>query len=187
MKPILDFSLFPKSNRSAVWLVAVALALPYWGCGGSSSPSSPTAVATPEPCTQTTLLQQSGIITSSTLFSLPVTVATAGRLDLTVDWTFATNPVGLYLVQGSCTLDQFNARTCTYLLRVETSAKPKKASVSVTPGTYSMLVANFGPQQDSGVAQAVLSSATCPAVPAAPSAGLAELGAHRVERTGAFD
>ncbi|MBX7187888.1 MAG: hypothetical protein K1Y01_22290 [Vicinamibacteria bacterium] len=111
------------------------------------------------------------MITPSTLFSLPVTVPSAGRLDLTADWTLATNAVGLYLVQGACTLDQFNARTCNFLTRIETTAKPKKGSVAVQAGSYSVLVANFGSQQDSGIAQAVLSTGSCPAASAATSAG----------------
>src|SRR5689334_17590409 len=97
VKPILDLSsCFPKPNR--VVSLSVLLALTYGGCGGSSSsPSAPTVAATPVPCTQTTLLQQSGVIAPSTLYILPLTVPSAGRLDLTADWTFATNPLGLYL------------------------------------------------------------------------------------------
>jgi hypothetical protein len=166
MKPISELSsCFPKTNR-VVLLASVVLAL-CWGCGGSSSsssPSTPTAVATPTPCTQATLLQQSGVISPSTLYILPVTVPSAGRLDLTVDWTVASAPVYMYLAQGSCSFEQFIARTCTLLLVVENSTKPKKGSVTVQPGTYTLLLGNAGTQPESGVAQAILSTGSCPAV-----------------------
>ena len=185
MKPITALSLcFPTRNRNVATLVLALLALPYWGCGGSSSssPSTPTAAPTPVPCVQSTLFQGQGEIPPSTLLSLDVAVPTAGRLDLTADWTFAANNVGLYLVQGSCTLAQFNARTCNFLGRFETTVKPKRGSVTVTPGTYTVLLANFGSQQDAGVVQVILSTGSCPAVAAAASAEPGVV-ARKVERS----
>ena len=80
MKPIKDLSLCSRNRDRTIASLAL-LALPYWGCGGSSSsPSAPTVVATPQPCTQTNLFQGSGAIPSSTLLQLPLTVTTAGRL-----------------------------------------------------------------------------------------------------------
>ena len=188
MKPITALSLcFPNQNRNVAMVVLSLLAVPYWGCGGSSSssPSTPTAVATPAPCVQSTLFQGQGEIPPSTLLSLDVAVPTAGRLDLLADWTFATNNVGLYLVQGTCTLAQFNARTCNFLGRFETTVKPKRGSVNVTPGTFTVLLANFGSQQDAGVVQVILSSATCPAVAAAAAANPASLVGN-LDRSQAF-
>lgn len=174
MKPITDPSLCSRTpNRTLAPLALAIFAFPYWGCGGSSpSPSSPTpvAVATPQPCAQSVLFQGSGEIRASTLGSMPITATTAGRLDLTVDWTFASNLIGMYVVQGACSLDQFNARACNFLLRVEGAAKPLKGSVNVQAGIYGVLLANFGSRDDSGAMQIVLSTGSCPAVAASPSA-----------------
>jgi len=95
----------------------------------------------------------------------------AGRLDVVVDWTFAQTPLGIYVFQGTCNLDQFAARTCNFLLASEPSqAKPRLASVSNAPaGTYTLLIANFGSLNESLAAQIVLRSATCPALAAAPA------------------
>ena len=60
-------------------------------------------------------------------FSVP----DSGRLDVTLDWTFASSPVGFYLVPANtCTLAEFNARSCNFLIRSETTVKPRKISMS---------------------------------------------------------
>jgi hypothetical protein len=83
---------------------------------------------------------------------------------VTVDWTFAASPIGVYVVTaGSCSLSQFNAQTCTFLARSETTTKPRKISVAnLAAGNYELLLANAG-QDESLSVQLVLSSATCPA------------------------
>lgn len=173
MNPINDASMCSrKRNTTLAHLALALLCAPFWACsGGASSPSSPTpvAVATPQPCAQTVLFQESGEIPASALGELPIVTTSAGRLDLTADWTFATNQIGLYVVQGACTLDQFNARACNFLLRLETGSKPLKGSVSVQAGRYTVLLANFGSRDDSGAVQIVLSTGACPAVAAASS------------------
>jgi hypothetical protein len=179
-----------QSNRSRT-LVHVALAflcMPFWACGGSSSsPSAPTPVVvapTPQPCAQTIVFQGSGEMPSGTLLNFPVSPASAGRLDITADWTFATNPVGLYVIQGACSLEQFNARSCTFAARVEPGAKPIKASANVQTGNYTVLVANFGARDDSGALQIVLSTGSCPAAAAPSAASGAPIGleVHRARR-----
>jgi hypothetical protein len=94
----------------------------------------------------------------------------AGRLDMTLDWTFPASPMGLYLVPAStCSLAEFNARTCNFLVRSEPpGAKPRKASsTNLSAGNYRYLVANFGTNQESAALQLVLSKGTCPAVSSA--------------------
>ena len=96
----------------------------------------------------------------------------SGTLNVNVDWTFATSRIGVYIVQGSCTLAQFNTRTCNFLVQSEpggaagtppTTPKPRKVSASVAAGGYSVLIANFSKVTESLAFQAVLSSSTCPA------------------------
>lgn len=153
-------------------LTAAALCAGIVACGGggSSTPVAPTVVAAPPPtpCTQTTLLEGSGSIPSRTLGVETISVPTVGRVDIIVDWTFASSPIGVYLVQGACSLEQFNARSCNFLIRSESGAKPRKASASnVMPGTYSVLVANGASETEAVSLQVFLASATC-----APLAGV---------------
>lgn len=143
-------------------------------CGGSSSsPSAPTVAAapTPAPCVQTVLLQGSGSLPARTIDEERVSVSAAGRLDVVLDWTFAESPIGLYIVQGPCSLDTFNARTCNFLARSESGSKPRRVSASnVTPGTYSVLIANFATVDEALSLQVFQSSSTCPALAGASSA-----------------
>lgn len=150
-------------RRSGVVLALAGLS----ACGGGGgSPTSSSVVATPQPCTQTTVFQGQGSLTASTIDQEPFTTTTAGRLDVTVDWTFATSDIGVYVVPAnSCALAQFNTRTCNFLIRSESGAKPRKVSMAnLSPGSYDLLLANFASQQESLSALVVLSSANCPAI-----------------------
>ncbi len=141
------------------WIVAGALGLIVGldGCG-SNSPTAPTPG-----CTQTVLFQGSGKVAANSLDSEAFSTSSTGRLDVFLDWTFATSQMAAYVVQGSCNLDQFNARSCTFLLKAEGQAKPKRVSVSnVAPGSYSLLIANFSAVDESASASVTLSSASCP-------------------------
>jgi hypothetical protein len=91
------------------------------------------------------------------------TTNTSGRVDVTLDWTFPSSPMGVYVAQGSCDLDQFNARSCNFLIRSEPGGpKPRKVSASgVSPGAYSLLIGNFADVQESVSAQVFLSSGSC--------------------------
>jgi hypothetical protein len=110
------------------------------------------------------LLQVAGAVPSRGLGRVAFPVASSGRLDVTIDWTFATSPIGVYVVTASsCTIDSFNAGSCTFLARSETTAKPRKFSVNVNAGNYELIVANFADQDESISGQVVLSSTTCPA------------------------
>jgi len=94
--------------------------------------------------------------------------------DVTLDWTFASSPVGFYLVPvNTYTLDEFNARSCTFLIRSEPStAKPRKISQpNFSAGNYRWIVANFAEVQESVSLLIVLSKGTgCPAL-GSPSVG----------------
>ena len=178
-------------NRALATLALAAVAASPWGCGGSSSsPSTPTPVAavpTPTPCAQTILFQGSGEMPAGTLLTFPVTVSVSARLDVQGDWTFTTNPVGLYVVQGACGLDQFNARSCNFLLRVEPGAKPLKGSATVTTGSYTVLMANYGARGDSGALQIVQSTGACaPVASVSPSASSGAAEGLQLQRVQMF-
>jgi hypothetical protein len=145
-------------------VLTLALMLP--ACSSSSSPVSTTPPTTTPPCTQTTVAEDSGPIEAATLVGGPLTTATTGRLDVTVDWTFASSDIGVYLTtRDSCSIDQFNADTCTFIIRSEGGAKPRKVSApNLAAGAYDLMIANFSEQDESVSVRVVLSSATCPAL-----------------------
>jgi hypothetical protein len=173
------------TKRSDLGLVAgLLLALVLPACGGSDHVvPTPPPVTTP-PCSQTNLFQNGGPVPSKYVVVESVTTSTTARLDLTLDWTFPSSVVGLYLVPaGSCNLDGFNKRTCSFLVRSESGPKPRKVSAAnVAPGGYDVLMANFASQDESMVLQVVLSSSGCPAfssAQAASSAGEGQVSALR--------
>jgi hypothetical protein len=167
-------------NRLAGMLFGALAAATHWACGGgSSSPTSPSAVAgapASRPCSQSVLFQNSGAILANSVQTLGIGAPLENaRLDVTVDWTLASNRVGVYVVQGACDLAQFNARNCTFIVRAEPGAKPVKGSGNVTAATaYTLFVANFGDRDDSGAIQLVLSMGAC--APASASATLPRRG-----------
>jgi hypothetical protein len=153
--------------------LVASLAVALLGCGSSTTTTAVTTTTTTlPPCTQAILFQGGGAHPAKTLVRVPFAIATAGRLDIIFDWTLTTNPFGLYVVSaGSCPLDLFNASGCNFLLRSESAAKPRRVSLAnITTGSYEMLVANFGSQDDSVTTQIILSSSSCPPLASAPLA-----------------
>ena len=153
--------------------------------GGSSGPTStPTPVPTPTPCAQKVLDSGSGSLPSRTLAYYDFSVPETGRLDVTLDWTYSSNLIGVYVTPANtCTLDEFNARGCTFVLRSETTVKPRKVSVTgVAAGNYRWLFANFGSTDDSVSYQVVLSTGSCAPLAGAGPGASAALATDTVER-----
>jgi hypothetical protein len=147
----------------------------------------PSPSATPvASCSQTILFQGNGGVAAGGAAGQDFTVpATAGtRLDVAADWSSPSSLIGVYVISGPCTVDAFNARTCTFLLRSEpSSVKPRVLSASnVAPGSYTMVIADFTSFDESVAIQIVLSNATCPAVVTTPPATSAAGPALRVGR-----
>jgi hypothetical protein len=162
-------------RRFSAYLVSAALAASLAACGGGSSspPTTPTPAPTPTPCTQTPIVQDSGQIPGQTLVYEDFSVPDSGRLDVTLDWTFATSEIGFYLVPANTctTADEFNAGTCNFLIRSETTTKPRKISTpNFNAGNYRWMVANFSEADESASLLIVLSKGGCPALGGMPSA-----------------
>jgi hypothetical protein len=153
-----------KRSAGMALLASMAALLP--ACGGGGGASGPTAVPTPTSCTQTVLFQGNADLDAGFAAGQEFTVTAATRLDVIVDWTFSQSPMGIYVFQGTCNLDQFTARTCNFVVASEPSlSKPRRASApNVAPGSYTLLIANFGQLNESLAAQVIASSATCPAL-----------------------
>jgi len=118
-------------------------------CGSSTSTQpQPSPSSSPvQTCSQSVVDHGNGAVKAGTLYyNDSVTAAQAGRLDFTIDWTFKTSIIGVYVVPANtCSLDEFNARTCNFLVKSEgaTTPKPRKVSANVSAGSYRWMIANF--------------------------------------------
>lgn len=159
-------------------LGSVTIGLAGCGGGGNDGPGTcpagqtgvpPNCMPPPPLCTQSTIYSESGPIEKETLQYFDFSVPEAGRLDMTLDWTHASSPVGLYVVPAkTCTLNQFNERTCNFVVRSEPpGAKPRKVSAqNLAAGNYRWMIGNFDDAKESVVLQIVLWKGDC-----APLAG----------------
>src|SRR5262245_54668981 len=80
--------------------------------GGGSTPTTPSTPPPTPPPAPRVLLQGGGAIPAEEGGAVQFNVDVVGRLDITVDWTFATNDIDLLLFRGTCTEDQLIADTC---------------------------------------------------------------------------
>jgi hypothetical protein len=160
-----------KRIRSLWSVVAIVAALA--ACGGQKDdekdvcPSGTTGTfpncTVLQTCTQTVVLQDGGPVESRLLYYNDFSVPDSGRLDITVDWTSAASPIGVYLVPANtCTIQEFNARTCNFLVRSEPSTqKPRKISTpNFAAGNYRWMMGTFGEIDESLSFQFVLSKGT---------------------------
>jgi hypothetical protein len=145
-------------------VIAALFALSACGGGGSgvTGPIATPARTPPPPATTVIAQGSSGLDPSSGYTPGPLTTSAAGQLDITVDWTFATNDLDVYLVRGGggCSAEQFNSRQCEFVALSESvTAKPEKISVSsLAAGAYSLLIINWGPDRESFSYQVMLTT-----------------------------
>jgi hypothetical protein len=90
---------------------------------------------------------------------IPFATSGAGKLDNTVDWTFAGDLLLMYVAQGNCTVAQFAADACPdqpacecrFAVRSENPfEKPRVMTVAnAAAGPYTLIVWNLGPRDES--------------------------------------
>jgi len=147
-------------------VVAAALVLP--SCGDKcSNPTTPGCIPSPAP---TPAAAVKTVVKEASIGSLPVdyvagryfSTSATGTIDVTVDWTFAENTVHVWLAKGQCSFEEFEADTCQYATQSLVSRpKPRILSVpAAAAGTYTLIVANWGPKDESLSYQIVLTSAS---------------------------
>jgi hypothetical protein len=93
------------------------------------------------------------------MWATPIQTNVTGDLEVTVDWTSGNNDVDIAIVRGNCTPQQGLANACGVPLAESTSttAKPERATArGVAAGAYTLLIANWGPGQESGTLQVFL-------------------------------
>jgi hypothetical protein len=150
-------------------LALVLAALVTSGChrGDCGTPSAAcTPVSSPTPSSPLPAVKS--VVLEASIPSLPVdyvagrffSITGSGAVDVTVDWTLAEDRVHVWLAKGQCTFEQFEADSCQYLTQSQVSRpKPRILSVpAVSPGTYTLIVANWGPNDESLSYQVVLTS-----------------------------
>jgi hypothetical protein len=167
-------------------LPTTALAL-LVACGGSSVTAPPTPVATPTPGPVRTVVAQGNLTVSApsshyTYFKRAlISTTAAGTLATTVDWTYPTNTLWMYMAEGECTADQFASDdcpgpACACKFSVESEAdtpKPRVLTVpNASPGGRTLIIWNLGPTEEACSYQAVLTTTgTAAAAPAATARG----------------
>lgn len=160
-----------KSANRKGRVLATALVALFAACGGDggmTTPSVPTAA--PAPPAPVVVAQSSGSLPARYLAMIPFTTTQTGTIDVTVDWTFASNDVDVYLARGACSFEEFVALQCQLVAFSEsTVAKPEKLSVpNAVAGGYTLLIGNLGPGDESVAFQVVLTPALAPST-ASPS------------------
>ena len=141
---------------------------------------TPTPTPTPAPTPTTTSTSVVGEGSSSLgvlrLLAVPFTTSADGAIGATVDWTFSTNDVDLYLTLGTnpCTAAQFNSSQCPFLDSAESAgAKPEAVSApDLAAGAYTLYIGNFGPTGESVGFQITLTTSSGAAA-LAPAAAVA--------------
>lgn len=145
------------ANDARRWLRpagASLLLLALAGCGDNNPATTPTT--TPTTTTPTTtlpagtvVLQGSAPILAAKLYLVDVTTSQDGKVDVTIDYTFADSQVLMWLTNRQCNYNLFEADGCDYLVKSLGGSKPRTMSASsVKAGTYSLFIANDGPHDE---------------------------------------
>jgi hypothetical protein len=176
-------------HRAGAFCVVVLLV----SCGGSGSgsPVSPTAGSGPR------LLQQGGFSLNAPqddgglFFALTtITDPAAGRWEATVNWTFETNTMWMWVANGVCTADQFSrdecpfeaSCPCQFTIRSETATpKPRVLTIPNAPGgARTLIVMNLGPREESGTYSVTLTSSSMISGEGAPASSTSSGSASAV-------
>jgi len=138
------------TKRTAVFVTA-ALAVLLKGCGGGGGSTPTTPSPTPAVPTTVVVTQGSGTLRAGFVGVVRFTTTAAGRLDVTVDWTFASNDLDIGLFAGSCTAQQVVDRLCgASVASAETLNKPERLSLAnMAAGAYTLVVDHLGSRNES--------------------------------------
>ncbi len=90
---------------------------------------------------------------------VPFTTATGGNLEVDADWTSAADNIQLVLFRGDCTLQDAVQNACdpNQIAAARAMIKPQQLlEPLLPPGTYTIMVINAGPNDESGTMTAKL-------------------------------
>ncbi len=155
----------------------VLLLVALTACGGSNTPTQPQQSSTPavsSTCSQSVLDHGGGSADPWTIYYDDFSLPESGRLDITVDWTYATSAIAVFVVPANTcgTIEEMNGGQCNLLLRSDpaTTPKPRKVSVTLSAGNYRWMIGNASEVQESVSYQLVHSKGSCPAISRGPGA-----------------
>jgi len=84
-------------------------------------------------------------LAASFAVGIPFTVDVAGRLDATIDYLSGASQVGVWIAQGKCSFEQFEADECRYAALSLSGNTPRRLVVAeAAPGEYTLIAANLG-------------------------------------------
>jgi hypothetical protein len=140
----------PRSARRAILLVfALASALLCPACG--TPLGLPIDVSPP---TRSVIVEEEWALDALQAVATDVRLTGfgTGNLDATVEWTFASDDVDLYVTATTCTAEMFENERCAYKARADSPrAKPERVSFDISGGdSYRFWIVNFGPERESG-------------------------------------
>jgi hypothetical protein len=90
---------------------------------------------------------------------VPFTTATGGNLEVDADWTSAADNIQLVLFRGDCTLQDAVQNACdpNQIAAARAMVKPQQLlEPTLPPGTYTIMVIDAGPNDESGTMTAKL-------------------------------
>jgi hypothetical protein len=128
-----------KSSLPVAYLLCSTL---VWGASacGSASPTMPNTTNLPP-------LNYTGIGING-VFVTDIKVTVTGTLIAIVDWSLSSDDIEVYVTNPTCneTLAGVVRQSCTLLGSTNNpTEKPKRLTMSISPGIYRVYVANFGP------------------------------------------
>jgi hypothetical protein len=130
-------------TRSVRLSAAATLVAALAGCGGDSV-RPPVVVITPEPVRSIWAQTSFSGFQTDVWMSIELILSDRGALDITVDWTYPSTWMYVYLGNTNCTYAQLSARLCPFLLSSETKdPKPRVLFTgTLEPGTYYLVLYN---------------------------------------------
>jgi hypothetical protein len=156
-------------RRMLVGAVAVACLGVGAGCGGGGESVGPSPLPTTRVVVEGAFRLAAPVDDGVFFTTIPVTDSATGNWRATVDWTHGSNTLWVWVANGTCAVEQFAAPecpfesscACQFLVRSETGTpKPRVLTVAnAAGGTRTLIIANLGPEEESGSYQITLQSA----------------------------
>jgi hypothetical protein len=141
-----------RTGRLGALSSALALITGLTACGGGST--NPTPPTSNPPAPVRSVIGNFTFSLGPIALSQPVdiTVSGTGSMDATVQWSFASNDVDLYLTDRNCNATTiFQIPSCNVLARADSfTNKPEVIRQNLSTGVYRLFVYNDGPGSESG-------------------------------------
>ena len=155
-------------------LGSLGLLVALASCNNSPSTPSTTTTTTPPPVT-TVIYQNGGPVPAQSVGYIDFSIPSAGTVNATVDWTFATSQVGIALTTQACSDAQaaFLA-SCSQIGTPQfDNRKPKTVNGSAQGGGGRLWIANLATVDESMSAIVTLTRAAATSGPSSLSLGSA--------------